>query len=200
MNSINKLFLEHTKAFFLISFFSGIAVVLIIVGVFYLKDANKMAQLGEVYADWQVVTGQISAFTARLPGETEYATQDFPLQDSEQVMRQEMYVGSDSVLSYFVSATLYPSEISGDEEGNLREAIKGSVQAVPDGLEVFANYKVPFRGANFLEYKIYSPPTNTAYQGRAFLVGNTLYQIYASFEEEDYNDDAYTYFANSFSF
>ncbi|QQG45169.1 MAG: hypothetical protein HYW89_04190 [Candidatus Sungiibacteriota bacterium] len=182
------------------SFFGGIAVALIIAGVFYLKDANMMAKLGEVYADWQTVTGQISALTARLPGELEYITQDLPIPDSVQVMRQEVYVGSDGVMSYFVSATLYPSEVTGDEEENLRQALGGIVKAVPDGVEVFSNYKAPFSGANFLEYKIYAPPTNNAYQGRLFLTSNVLYQVYTSYAEENYNDDAYTYFTNSFSF
>jgi len=200
MNILNDFFIKHPKKFILISFSAGIALALIIAGIIYLKDANKMSKLKEIYADWQTVTGQVNAFTARLPGEPEYAEQNLPLPDSNQFLRQEIYVGSDGVMAYFVSATLYPSEISGDEEENLREAIAGSIQAIPDGLEVFANYKVPFRGANFLEYKIHSSSSNISYQGRAFLTDNILYQIYVSFAEEDYNDDAYTYFANSFSF
>lgn len=191
--------MKNPKLLILVSFFGAIAVVLIIAGALYWKDANRIAKLGQTYADWKTVEGQISRFQAKLPGNPEYASKDLPIPDSEQVMKQELYVSGDDITSYYISATLYPAEVMGDEEENLRQALDGIVKAVPDGLEVFANYKVPFRGANFLEYKIYSPPTNTAYQGRLFLTSNTLYQVYISYTEENYNDDVYTYFENSFS-
>ncbi|MDP3710843.1 MAG: hypothetical protein Q8R29_03960 [bacterium] len=179
------------------SFFGAIAVVLIIMSVLYWKDANRIAKLEKIYADWKIVEGKITNFQASFPGKPEYATQDLPISDSGQTMRQEIYVGEDGGTSYFVSATSYPAEVTGKEEENLQQALDGIVKAIPGGEIVFSNYKVPFLGANYLEYKIHSAENTISYKGRILFSLNSLYQVYVSYKEVDYDDDAYTYFANS---
>lgn len=190
--------MKNQKVLYLGSFFGAIAVVLIIAGVLYLKDANKMAKLGKTYADWKIVEGQTNPFQARFPGDPEYASQELPIPDSDQIMKQEIFVSGDDTMSYFISATLYPAEVTGDEEENLRTALEGVAGAIPEGEVVTAEFKVPFLGGNYLEYKIHSLENNTSYQGRMFLSTNSLYQVYVSYPEIGYNDDKYTYFAKSF--
>jgi len=179
-------------------FFGAIIVVLIIVWVVYLKDENKMAELGKTYASWTVAEGKLTQFQARFPKEPEYASQDLPIPDSDQVMRQEIYVGGDDDMSYFVSATLYPAEISGDEEANLRQALDGMAKSIPEGEIISSSYTVPVSGANYLEYKIHSNANNLSFKGRLFLSARSLYQVYVSFPEAAYSEDKYTFFANSF--
>ena len=173
-------------------------IAIVIAGALYFKDAQRMNKLEKIYAEWVTVEGKITSFQARFPKEPEYAAQDLPIPDTDQMMKQEIYVSGDDAMSYFVSTTLYPSELSGGEEENLKKAFDGMVQAVPGGEIIFSRFEVPFSGSNYLEYKIHSPTNNTSYKGRMFLSTKGLYQVYVSYQESAYNDDAYTYFVNSF--
>lgn len=190
--------MKNQKMLFWGSFLGAIIVVLIIAGVFYLKDANRMAKLEKIYTNWKTVEGKITNFQARFPDEPEYAAQDLPIADSDQKLQQEMYVGGDNDISYFVSATLYPAKVTGNEEENLKQALEGMVGVIPDGEIVSSSYKVPFAGANYLEYKIHSAQNDISYKGRMFLSSDSLHQIYISYKEIAYDDDKYTYFVNSF--
>lgn len=188
----------YSKKFFWVSFLGGIAIAAAIAGVLYLKDANRMSKLEKAYAGWVIAEGKVTSFQARFPKEPEYAAQDLPIPNSGEKLQQEIYVGGDDELSYFVSATLYPAEVAGDEEKNLRGALDGMVRAIPGGEIVSSRYEVPFSGANYLEYKLHSTQNNTSYKGRMFLSSRSLYQTYVLYKELAYNDDKYTYFVNSF--
>lgn len=190
--------MQNSRLLFWGSFGGAIVVVVIIVGFLFLKDSNRMADLEKKYPDWKTVEGGINSFEARIPGEPEYASQELPIADSDQKIQQEIYVSGDENMSYFLSATLYPEEITGDEEENLRQALDGIVQAVSGGEVVFSSYKVPLSGANYLEYKITSADRSTSYKGRILLSSSSLYQVYVSYAESAYDDDKYTYFTNSF--
>lgn len=190
--------MKNQKILVLISFFGAIGVALIVAGVLYLKDVNRMAKLEKLYTDWILVKGEITSFKVRFPGGPEYAAQDLPIPNSDQIVKQEIYVSGDDDISYFVSATLYPAEVTGDEEENLRKALDGVVKAIPGGEIVIVEFKVPFSGRNYLEYKLHSLENNISYQGRMFLTADSLYQAYVSFPDIGYNDDKYTYFVNSF--
>lgn len=190
--------MKNPKLLYWGSFFGAIAVVLIIAGVLYLKGENRMAELDKLYTSWKTVEGKIVGFQARFPGESEYAAQDLPIADSGEAVKQEIYVGGDENMSFFVSATLYPAEVTGKEEENLRQALGGVVKAIPSGEIISSKYEVPFSGSNYLEYKIHSAANNTSYKGRMFLSSRALYQVYTSYQEVAYDDDKYTYFTNSF--
>lgn len=190
--------MKNPKLLFWGSFLGAIAIVLIIAGIFYFKDKSGMAELEKVYADWKTVEGQITKFQARFPGEPEYTAQDSPIPDLDQKIQQEVFVGEDDEMSYFISAVLYPSEILGNEEENLRQALDGVVKVIPEGEIIASEFKVPFLGKNYLEYKIHSSEDNIFYEGRMFLTSNSLYQVYVSYPETTFNNDKFTYFANSF--
>ena len=187
----------NQKKLFYGGFIGTLAIVVIILGVFYFKGENRMAELGKVYSSWVDATGTISGFHARFPKEPEYATQDLPIEDSGEVIKQELFVGGSEQMSFFISSSRYPSDVDSSEE-NMRQALAGMVDAIPDGEIISSRYTVPFSGANYLEYKIHRTENNISYKGRIFLSSRALYQIYASYQELAYNDDEYTYFVNSF--
>lgn len=187
-----------SKKIFWFSFLGGIVIAIAIAGILYFKDANRMSKLEKMYGGWVIAEGKVAKFQARFPKEPEYAAQDLPIPNSGNKLKQEIYAGGDDEISYFVSATLYPAEIPGNEEKNLRQALDGMARAVPGGEIVSSGYHAPFSGANYLEYKIHSVQNNTSYKGRMVLSAKALYQAYISYQELAYNDDAYTYFANSF--
>ena len=192
---------KNPKLLFLGSFVGAIAVIIVVVAVMHARDQNRIANLAKLFTDWQTVAGKISRFEARMPGQPEYASQDLPLADPGQTMRQEMYVGGDTHMSYFVSATQYPSEVTGDEEQNLRASLGGMVNAISGGKIISSSYHVPFSGANYLEFEAYGTGNgnSASYKGRILLDAQSLYEAYVTYPKDSYSDAAYTYFVNSFS-
>ena len=182
------------------SFFGSIGAVVILVGIFYFVKQNRLSKLEEKYSNWVVAQGKILPFSARFPLEAQYDSGDVPIPDATKILRRELFVSVSDSTTYLISASLYPSEIPGKEEENLSVSLDGILNAVPESQLVSSKYEVPFSGSNFLEYKIFSKETNTYYKGRLYLTKNALYQIQVYYTEGNYDDDAYTYFANSFSF
>lgn len=189
--------MRNPRLLFWGSFVGSILIVLAIVVFFSLQNSSRMSELSEVYADWSLVLGKVSPFEARLPKAPEYASEDLPIPGTEQKIRQEMYVSGSDDASYFVTATLYPEEVTGDEEENLTAALDGMMEAIPGAQVLSSHYTVPFSGSNYLEFESRNPANDTHYKGRLYLADRSLYQVYLSYPTASYNDDEYTYFVNS---
>ncbi len=197
--------MKNPKLLFWGSFLGAIALVIALILFFSFQNANRMKKLEAVFGNWVTVEGKTSPFTARLPGEPEYIERDLPISDSgqasqtEQVIKQEIYSGGTENMFYSIAASFYPWEVTGNEEENLRVALGGITQAVPDMKLVSANYKMPFSGKNYLEFETYNNARDTHWKGRMFITSRSLYHIYAEYKSTAYNDDEYFYFVNSFS-
>lgn len=188
----------NNKKLFWGGFFGAIALFVIVVAFIQIRNQNRMKNLAEFFSDWSTVSGKITQFEARMPGEPEYASQDLPLEGSDKALQQEIYVSGEKAMSYFISATHYPFDVEGEEEQNLRLSLDGVIKAMEGGELVSAVYKVPFRGANYLEFEAKSSQNSTLYKGRIYLVDRSLYQVYVSAPQDGYNDAAYTFFTYSF--
>lgn len=191
--------MKNLRLVFWISFGGAILAVLAVVGFYYLKDARKMSELREFYGNWRPAQGKINAFQALFPKEPEYASQDLPIPESDKVIKQEIYVGGSDNMSFFLAASLYPEDITGGEEENLRSALEGMIGAMPDAKLISSRYVVPFSGKNYLEFEILSAGNEVRFKGREYVYGPSLYQVYASYPESAYSDNEYFYFVNSFS-
>lgn len=181
--------------------FAGAIVVVIAIIVFVsLRSDSRMRELGEFYANWPVAQGKINNFTARFPQEPEYQSQELPIPDSDQSLKQEIFVGNSDRMSFFIAGTLYPSALTGDAETNLRTALDGMTNAIPDVQVVSSKFVVPFNQPHdYLEFEIKNSRNNTQYKGRIFAVDSALYQVYVTYPEAAYDDNEYTYFVNSFT-
>lgn len=195
-DTINNM--ANGKKLFWLSFIGGIAVVAAIFGFLYLKQSSKIEGLAKLFPDWVLVEGKATNFTARFPKNPEYITQELPIQDLNETVKQEVFSLENENLAYFVSASKYPVSIPGEEEDNLRMSLDGILGTVTEGKVLSSKIGSSLVGKKFLDFEIQNSADNTFFKGRLFIDGDKLFQITFSYGENSYNDNAYSYFINSF--
>ena len=198
MRTFTSDYMKNPRLLFWGSFIGAIVIVVAVVALYSLQDSKRVSGLSEFYAHWPAVEGKVNAFEARFPAEPEYASENLPIPDSQQKIQQEIFVAGSKDMSYFVATSLYPEELTGDEEESLKTALNGMMQTIPGTQMLSSQYIVPFSGNNYLEFEFLNPDADTHFKGRVYLVGKSLYQIYTSYPKASYNDNEYTYFVNSF--
>lgn len=190
--------MANSKKLFWLSFIGGIAVVAAIAGFLYFKQSSKIEGLAKLFPDWVLVEGKVTNFTARFPANPEYITQELPIQGLNEAVKQEIFSLENENLAYFISASKYPLSIPGEEEDNLRASLEGMLSTVPGGKILFSKIGSSLAGKKFLDFEIQNSADNTFFKGRLFINGDKLFQVTFSYGENSYNDDAYSYFINSF--
>lgn len=187
------------RLLFWLSFGGTIVIIAAVAGIVALRGSNKTKELSDFYSNWKTVEGKVGSFTAKFPNQPEYASQDLPIPNSKQVLKQEIFVGNSNKMSFFATATKYPIEPKGDLETLLRASLDGVAKSIPEVQSVSGKFTVPLREPyNYLAFEIRSGQNATNYKGRIYLVGDTLYQIYATYPEGSYQDNEFANFENSF--
>ncbi len=191
--------IKNPRLLFLGGFLGALAIIAIVVIALNVAQGNRMAKLEKMFAHWVPVQGNIAPFAAKFPQQPEYATQEIPIADSEQVVRQEIFVGGSDSMSFFASSAVYPADLEGGEEDLLSQSLNGMVQTFTEGKIISSEYVVPFSGPNYLEFELHNVSDDVYVKGRLYAAPRALYQIYATYEQPSYNDDEYTYLVSSFS-
>lgn len=197
--TINAIFM--TMKIYYGVFIGTIIVVLAGVMIFSRVEQGKIDELAQKFPDWIAVQGDLAPFEAFFPQEPQIEEFEQPIPDSDLVIKQKVYVAEVVLdMTYALSVAAYPSSLGGETEENLRDSLNGMVASLPDGELVSSRMIVPVSGEKSLEYLIHRKEVGPYLKGRLMLKNqNTLYQYWVSYlDESHYNDDAYTYFVNSF--
>lgn len=190
------------RKFFWLSCGGAIVLAAIVIAFVASRDNKKADELAMKFPSWVSVSGTTATFTAKFPTQPQRQTQDLPVPNSDQILRQEVFsVESDTGISYTLFAIVYPIAMGGDEDGNLQTALQGMVKSLPSGATLTSSRMRTdsFGNNKALEFVI-DGPSSPHMKGQLRLNGNTLYQIMVNYiDAAVFSDDAYAYFISSFS-
>lgn len=178
---------------------AGVAILVIIGVVAYNQmQQSEYEKLSQKFQDWVEVKGTVLLYSTRFPKQPETGVQDIPVPNSDITIKQEMFSSSiPDAMNYIMIATSYPSEIPGDVEENLRSSLNGMLSSSPESKLVSSRLVVPVSGPKAMEYEILQPNGRTL-KGRLILDKIALYNISVDYAAGAYDNDAYSYFVNSF--
>lgn len=187
-----------TKLYYAI--FGG-TILLVISGIIIYSQIQEgeMEKLSQKFPDWIVVRGGAAPFRALFPREPRTEESETPVPNSDIVLKQKVYVAEVPLdMTYALSTVVYPSSVGGDLEENLRDSLNGMMPTLPDGELMSSRMVVPLSGEKSLEFLIHRKEMNSYLKGRLLLKDAVLYQYWVTYGEDRYQEDAYTYFVNSF--
>ncbi len=156
--------------------------------------AEEMKQV-----EWQLFTSTEGNFTIQLPTEPQIVDQKIEIPKTDLLIRYQTYLSEphENVV-YVVSVWTYPPEIDMSRpEVNLQDGFGGMLAALPDA-EVKSMRQFEVEGADALEFLVKSD--TILFQGQLILSGNTLYQVFAVYQEQEADRVQYQKFIDSFHF
>lgn len=149
--------------------------------------------------NWKQFTSTEGNFTIELPTEPQIVDQKIEIPKTDLLIRYQTYLSEpyENVV-YVVSVWTYPSEIDMSRpEVNLQDGFGGMLAALPDA-EVKSMRQFEFEGADALEFLVKSD--TILFQGMLLLSGNTLYQVFTVYQEQEVERVQYQEFIGSFHF
>lgn len=104
---------------------------------------------------------------------------------------------SSSDMFYGIRFATYPAEVQfEDSQTELKKALDGL--AAQSGFEVISSNSLTWKGNGAIDYSIKNAAQNIYFKGRFILVNKTLYILTVAWKGDNYYDEEYNKFINSF--
>lgn len=166
-------------------------------------NENKAEQrVGDYFTDtssWKEFNSPVGKFSALFPAYPGHETDNLTIPGSGAELKYDTYTSETSDgTTYMVNTSVYPSGIdTSNPETNLEGSLNGMLASNENNKLVSSNltYSNGYRALDFLIQS-----TNGVYlKGQIIMAGKTLYQVMVAYENQNYNDNNYKKFLNSFA-
>ena len=149
------------------------------------------------FEEWREFTSAIGEFKVMLPAVPLHAEESLPVPESKVVLQYNMYASeSNDGTTFMISLITYPEEIDTSKPENMLENVMNEmVSANPTNSLRSLNFH-EFLGHKALDFFIESP--EIVVNSRAFVSGKTLYLLTMIDKKEQYDEEEFLYFINSF--
>jgi len=148
---------------------------------------------------WQEYIAPSGNFSVQFPTTPTFTTEDVTIDSLKNPLIMESYksVQSDGT-GYAVVFTTYPDEVDMSvPEDNLQGSVEGSVSALNGELisSTFGNFGI----YKSVDFTVYIKETNTYFQGKNIIVGNSLYGLEFIYKATGLRSSQFDTFTNSFT-
>jgi len=151
----------------------------------------------EPFEEWREFTSAIGNFRVMLPAVPLHAEESLPVPDSETVLKYNMYASeTNDGATYMISLITYPEAIDTSKPENMLENVMNEMTSANPTNKLRSLNFHEYLGHKALDFFIESP--EIVVSSRAFVSGKTLYLLTMIDKQEQYKEDEFLYFLNSF--
>lgn len=158
-------------------------------------DVNQPAQVGE-YDTWRPFSSDDGAFSVLFPALPQRAEDSLPDPDSGEVRKYDMYVAEKNNGSIFMVSLITYSENEELSAAMLLKTVKDEMVAAHPANKLISSETGTFEGHPAIDFSIENPDAHI--DGKAFIVGRTLYLLTHVAKRDQYRRDEFDHFLHSF--
>jgi hypothetical protein len=184
---------------------------LVVGGVLYLllhsKEAYKLLTQNSSehnsLADWKKFVPHSEKFEVFLPSTPQYMKEAEPLPHTDKKRFYEMYVSEklDGTL-FLISVMTYPIDLEvSPSSQTLQDVTYELVKTNPNNHLVNIKPNI-YQSYEAIDFAVENPPGEAEFKvlGKAFIVNNTIYMLTYTAHKDNFDQQEYDYFVNSFIF
>lgn len=150
--------------------------------------------------NWPATYSKHGRCKVSFPHKPEHMQQMMPVPEQNRHLQYNVYVaGNQEDAVYMMLIAEYPMQVNSPDHAqmNLENFLNGVMSQNPNNKLIFADI-VDFQGEKALDFFIRTK--GVFFKGRAIIANNNLYLIAMECDMQNYNEDTYNYFVESFQF
>lgn len=162
------------------------------------KTEQKLADYFTNTSTWKEFNSTVGKFKAAFPAYPSHETNDIGLPGSTLSLKYDTYAAETSNGNGFlVNTSVYPVEVDTSKPDNNLEGSLNGMLASNDGNKLISSQLIDLDGNRALDFEI-SNSDSIRLKGRTILADHTMYQLMLVYEKQNYSEEDYTKFINSF--